>query len=86
MMLTDGEVDERDPYRLWEPAGWGEDFGAVLWWRIEEDGFHRDAPWCGTPLDDDWPYHEDLEDVELNGDRLLWSFLPVMRQAPEPPR
>lgn len=35
-------------------AEWAEEDGAVLWWRfpIEE------PPYCGTPLDDDWPgYH-----------------------------
>lgn len=33
---------------------WHEDYGAVLWhcFPIVE------APWCGTPLDSDWPgYH-----------------------------
>ncbi|MNW45555.1 hypothetical protein D3C74_228220 [compost metagenome] len=33
---------------------WGEDYGDVLWWKfpIEE------PPYCGTPLDADWPdYH-----------------------------
>lgn len=33
---------------------WHEDFGPVLWWRFTVS----EAPWCGTPLDSDWPgYH-----------------------------
>ncbi|ADM70864.1 hypothetical protein GMA19_03057 [Paenibacillus polymyxa E681] len=33
---------------------WGEDHGAVLWWKFPID----EPPYCGTPLDADWPdYH-----------------------------
>lgn len=33
---------------------WREELGAVLWWNFPI----AEAPWCGTPLDSDWPgYH-----------------------------
>lgn len=33
---------------------WHEDIGTVLWWRFPIN----EPPYCGTPLDDDWPeYH-----------------------------
>lgn len=30
---------------------WSEDDGPVLWWRLPVE----EAPWVGTPLDDEWP-------------------------------
>jgi hypothetical protein len=30
---------------------WHEDFGPSLWWRLPV----VEPPWCGTPLDSDWP-------------------------------
>jgi len=40
----------RDYQVLYDIDDWHEDFGPVVWWRcpIEE------APWVGTPLDDDF--------------------------------
>lgn len=33
---------------------WHEDYGDVLWWKFPID----EPPFCGTPLDSDWPdYH-----------------------------
>lgn len=32
-------------------AQWHEEDGAVLWWRFPVE----EAPWCGTPIDSDWP-------------------------------
>ena len=35
-------------------ADWHEEVGVVLWWRLPVD----EPPYCGSPLDDDWPgYH-----------------------------
>lgn len=34
-------------------AEWHEDHGAALWWRFPVE----EAPWCGTPLCDDWPHY-----------------------------
>jgi hypothetical protein len=34
---------------------WHEDYGPVLWWTAPVE----EAPYCGTPLDTDWPdYHQ----------------------------
>ena len=34
---------------------WHEDYGDVLWWTCPV----REAPYCGTPNDTEWPgYHE----------------------------
>jgi hypothetical protein len=34
---------------------WHEDFGPVMWVQVPTE----EAPWCGTPLDSDWPgYHQ----------------------------
>ncbi len=38
-----------------EKDAWHEDFGPVLWWLLDEDGHHCEAPYVGTPLDDDFP-------------------------------
>lgn len=38
----------------WPLAEWGEEDGAVLWWRFPVD----EPPYVGSPLCDDWPgYH-----------------------------
>jgi hypothetical protein len=47
-----GEMPQH--HHAWPLEHYHEDMGPVLWHRfpIEE------APWCGTPLDSDWPgYH-----------------------------
>lgn len=37
---------------------WHEDDGPVVWWAWNGRGWAGEAPWCGTPLDSDWPgYH-----------------------------
>jgi hypothetical protein len=48
---------------------WHEDLGPALWWKfpIEE------PPYCGTPLDDDWPgYHTHWTPVALPRD--YWRY------------
>ena len=34
-------------------AEWHEDNGAALWWNFPID----EPPWCGQPIDDDWPHY-----------------------------
>ena len=47
---------------------WHEDVGPVLWWRFPIS----EPPWCGTPLDSDWPgYH------------THWTPLPAMPHKPK---
>ena len=37
---------------------WHEDDGPVVWWSWDGHGWAGESPWCGTPLDSDWPgYH-----------------------------
>lgn len=37
---------------------WHEDDGPVVWWAWKGHGWAGESPWCGTPLDSDWPgYH-----------------------------
>lgn len=37
---------------------WHEDDGSVVWWSWNGHGWAGESPWCGTPLDSDWPgYH-----------------------------
>ena len=37
---------------------WHEDDGPVVWWSWNGHGWAGESPWCGTPLDSDWPgYH-----------------------------
>ena len=39
-------------------AEWHEDDGPVTWWAWCGHEWAGEAPWCGTPLDQDWPgYH-----------------------------
>lgn len=45
-----------------------EDHGAVLWWKFPVE----EAPWCGTPLDSNWP-----------GDHTHWTPL-LVPEAPAP--
>lgn len=53
---------------------WHEDYGSVLWTRtpIEE------PPYCGTPLDSDWPWSECARPVDLR-----WTPLPACFHAPK---
>lgn len=44
---------------------WHEDIGAVLWWTFPV----CEPPYCGTPLDDDWPFDDD--------ERPAWTILIV---------
>lgn len=39
-------------------AEWHEDFGEALWFVLPI----REAPYCGSPLADDWPFGEDGDD------------------------
>lgn len=34
-------------------AEWHEDDGPALWWAFPVN----EAPWCGQPIDDDWPHY-----------------------------
>ena len=37
---------------------WHEDDGPVVWWSWDGHAWAGESPWCGTPLDSDWPgYH-----------------------------
>ncbi|RZS80613.1 hypothetical protein [Pigmentiphaga kullae] len=48
-------------------AEWHEDDGQVLWWAWCGHEWAGEAPWCGTPLDSDWPgYH------------THWTAIPAM--------
>ncbi|MEQ7227487.1 DUF1642 domain-containing protein [Enterococcus avium] len=64
---------------------WDEDMGDVLWWNFPVE----EAPYCGTPLDDDFPKYkthftelhipdeveeEQLYQVIINGDYLIKLF------------
>lgn len=43
------------PYREWLAypyREWHEDIGPVLWWTFPV----REPPYCGTPLDEGWPF------------------------------
>lgn len=40
-------------------ADWHEDDGDALWWMLPV----REPPYCGTPLDDDWPFEDDEQPV-----------------------
>lgn len=40
-------------------AAWHEDHGDVLWWMLPV----CEPPYCGTPLDDDWPFEDDERPV-----------------------
>lgn len=42
---------------------WHEDHGSVLWWLLPV----QEPPYCGTPLDDDWPFEDD--------ERPVWTVL-----------
>ena len=44
-------------------SDWHEDIGNVLWWMLPV----CEPPYCGTPLDDDWPYEDD--------ERPVWTEL-----------
>lgn len=70
-------IDELDRITTLRPFDeWHEDHGDVLWWLWPID----QPPYCGTPLDDDWPW-DDSGHVTY-GDRsfeLLWSPLPADR-------
>lgn len=76
-MSDQARLDELDRVTTLRPfEAWGEDHGPVLWWLwpIEQ------PPYCGTPLDDDWPWLESGR-VTYNGQRfeILWSPLPADR-------
>ena len=63
-------LDPNGPFYLYELLtprpldDWHEDFGAALWHRMPIE----EPPYCGTPLDSDWPFDE--------GDTVLWTPLP----------
>lgn len=55
---------------------WHEDTGPALWWRFPI----AEAPWCGSPLDSDWPgYHThwtplpDAGAIQQNHDKEIKS-------------
>ena len=56
---------------------WCDEHGAVLWtyWPIVE------PPWCGTPLDSDWPFEPDVGEEPAEAEdwsRLFWMPLPAV--------
>ncbi len=59
------DVDTAGPlYTLQPLAEWHEDSGPVLWWILPIN----EPPYCGTPLDSDWP-----------GGHTHWTPLPDCR-------
>ena len=52
-----------DTFKLRPLDEWGEEDGPVLWWKLPIE----EPPWCGTPLDSDWP-----------GYQTHWCHLPPM--------
>lgn len=71
---------------------WHEDFGAVLWWYLDDGHTVSEPPYAGTPLDDDWPWADDQdEDGGWKPSRwpewsvLVWTPLPqIARFEPAP--
>ena len=47
-------MNDEDLLHLRPLSEWHEDEGPVLWWVVPIS----EPPFCGTPLDDDWPGHQ----------------------------
>ncbi len=62
---------------------WHEDIGDVLWYPVPVE----EPPYCGSPLDSDWPFDEDFSEEtgahlglrkRYEGKTLMWQKLPPL--------
>lgn len=61
-----GQASEAVPLLARALAEWHEDDGPVTWWAWCGHEWAGEAPWCGTPLDQDWPgYHTHWTPIQV---------------------
>lgn len=67
----------RDMRKLRPLDEWHEDDGCAVWYRVEDGKVLGEPPWIGTPLDSDWPEHDD-GDPYYNA----WTWMPPFPADP----